>query len=106
MDKLIEIDGCIRIPASLNIDNAIDEFIAWIESKGWYFGGGFDPIPDAKEQVRICGCIEISADDDAEDVYSEFTAWTELKKWDFAGGYRQIYGDHYINSDGSDGGHI
>ena len=46
MRKEIEINGCIEIPPKLTMDEFADTFIELIESKGWYFGGGFNEIVD------------------------------------------------------------
>lgn len=36
----IEIDGIITVPDGVDADKFSDEFIAWLESKGYTFGGG------------------------------------------------------------------
>ena len=46
LTKEIEIGGCVEVPMELSCDEFIDEFIAFIESYGWYFGGGFHEIID------------------------------------------------------------
>lgn len=46
MRKEIEINGCIEIPSEMTIDEFTDIFINFIESKSWYFGGGFQEIID------------------------------------------------------------
>lgn len=46
MQKEIEIDGCVEIPNEMTIDEFTCAFIEFIESKGWYFGGGFKEIID------------------------------------------------------------
>jgi hypothetical protein len=46
MRKEIEINGCVEIPPEITMDAFTDAFIEWIESKGWYFGGGFKEIVD------------------------------------------------------------
>lgn len=46
MRKEIEINGCIEIPPEITIDEFIDTFMELIESKGWYFGGGYQEIID------------------------------------------------------------
>lgn len=46
MNKLVEIKGCIEIPTCVETDFVIDEFIKFVESKGWTFGGGFQTIID------------------------------------------------------------
>ena len=46
MTKEIEIGGCVEVPSDLTIDEFTDIFIAFIESRGWYFGGGFREIVD------------------------------------------------------------
>ena len=40
-EKEIEIGGCLIVPSDVTKDEVIDAFIQWVESKGWYFGGGF-----------------------------------------------------------------
>ena len=46
MRKEIEINGCIEIPPETTMDEFTDAFLGLIESKGWYFGGGFNEIVD------------------------------------------------------------
>lgn len=38
--KEIEINGCISLPRDVSHDQFLDQFIGWVESKGWHFGGG------------------------------------------------------------------
>ena len=51
MRKEIEINGCVEIPCEISIDEFTDAFIEWIESKGWYFGGGFHELPDKEWEM-------------------------------------------------------
>ena len=46
MRKEIEINGSIEIPTDMTMDEFTEAFIELIESKGWYFGGGFKEIID------------------------------------------------------------
>ena len=46
MRKEIEINGCVEIPAEMTVDEFLDDFIEFLESKGCYFGGGFQKIVD------------------------------------------------------------
>ncbi len=46
MRKEMEITGCIEIPPEMTMDDFTDAFIKFVESKGWYFGGGFKEIVD------------------------------------------------------------
>ena len=46
MTKLVEIEGCIEIPATVDTDFVIDKFIEFVENNGWTFGGGFQTIID------------------------------------------------------------
>ncbi len=46
MRKEIEINGCIEISPGTTLDEFTDAFIEWVESKGWFFGGGFREIAD------------------------------------------------------------
>ena len=40
-EKQIHIEGCILVPPETSKDEVIDKFIEWVETNGWYFGGGF-----------------------------------------------------------------
>ena len=42
----IEIKGCINVPDGVTGDVVMDAFLDWVESKGWYFGGGYNTIID------------------------------------------------------------
>ena len=46
MSKEIEIGGCIEVPDEITVDEVCDALIAFIESKGWFFGGGFHEVTD------------------------------------------------------------
>ena len=46
MEIEIEIQGCVAVPPDVDINYFTDEFIKWVESKGWSFGGGFSEIVD------------------------------------------------------------
>lgn len=39
----LTIKGCITVPENVSADQFGDEFIAFIESKGYSFGGGIGP---------------------------------------------------------------
>ena len=38
MNKLVEIGGCIEIPANVETDFVIDKFIEFVANNGWTFG--------------------------------------------------------------------
>jgi len=46
--RLIEINGVAEIHPSVSIDQFCDMFIRFIESHGWFFGGGYKDITDEK----------------------------------------------------------
>lgn len=46
MSKEFRIRGCVEVEEDITIHEFVDEFIAWLESKGWYFGGGFEEVKD------------------------------------------------------------
>ena len=46
MRKELQIEGCIELQPEADANQVIDEFLQWIESKGWCFGGGFREIRD------------------------------------------------------------
>lgn len=46
----ITINGVVTVPKGIDADKFSDEFIEWIESKGYTFGGGIGPyIPEEGE---------------------------------------------------------
>ena len=46
MTHEIEIDGCLNVPTTVSLNDVVDEFLAFIENRGWYFGGGFNEFKD------------------------------------------------------------
>ena len=46
MTHEIEIDGCLNVPTIVSLNDVVDEFLAFIENRGWYFGGGFNEFKD------------------------------------------------------------
>lgn len=46
MSKEIEIKGCIEIPPEMTMAEFEKTFLEFVESKSWYFGGGFNEIVD------------------------------------------------------------
>ena len=63
MKKEIEIMGCIEIPSETTQDEVIDAFIGFVESKGWYFGGGFKEIIDGWYVSRDGSKIKYALDE-------------------------------------------
>lgn len=46
MRKEFEINGCIEVQPEITEEDFYDKFIGFIESEGWYFGGGINEIQD------------------------------------------------------------
>jgi uncharacterized protein YggL (DUF469 family) len=46
MEKEFEINGCIEVQLEVTEDEFWRKFIDFIESNGWYFGGGIKEIQD------------------------------------------------------------
>ena len=46
MRKEMEVVGCIEIPPEMTMDEFTDKFLKLMETKGWFFGGGFKEIVD------------------------------------------------------------
>lgn len=46
MRKEFEIQGCIEVPPETTENEFWNEFIEFVESKGWSFGGGIQEIQD------------------------------------------------------------
>jgi len=47
--RLININGVVEVHPAITIDQFINMFIRFIESHGWFFGGGYKDITEAKE---------------------------------------------------------
>lgn len=47
--KEIEINGCCEVPYDLSEDEFFDLFIDFIESHGWYFGGGIHEYKESDD---------------------------------------------------------
>lgn len=46
MEHEIEINGCLTIPEDADADKVLNLFLEFVESHGWYYGGGFNEIRD------------------------------------------------------------
>ena len=40
MSHEIEIEGCLTVPDKVSLDDVVDTFLEFVESHGWYYGGG------------------------------------------------------------------
>jgi len=47
----IQINGCVEV--DVYEEEFCGEFISWLESKGWYFGGGINEYNEYKEKYLI-----------------------------------------------------
>lgn len=47
--RLVEINGVVEMPPYISSDQFTDMFIAFIESHGWFFGGGLSDVTDKRE---------------------------------------------------------
>jgi uncharacterized protein YggL (DUF469 family) len=47
--KVFSVSGAIQTTPDMTLDEFIDEFIDWIESKGWAYGGGFGVTYEEEE---------------------------------------------------------
>ena len=46
----INIDGIVTVPEGIDADKFSDEFIEWLESKGYTFGGSIGPYKEEEEK--------------------------------------------------------
>lgn len=46
MSHEIEIEGCLTVPDKISLDDVTDIILKFVESHGWYFGGGFNEFKD------------------------------------------------------------
>lgn len=47
INREIQIEGCVDVGENpISVDEFCDKFIEWIESNGWYFGGGIKPYTE------------------------------------------------------------
>lgn len=54
MSHEIEMEGCLTVPDDISLDDAVDEFLAFIGSRSWYFGGGFQEFhDDYSESIEV-----------------------------------------------------
>lgn len=60
MIKEFEVNGCVEVPSNLSEDEFWNEFIGFIESKGWLFGGiiseiidGYYILPDSSKGKSV-----------------------------------------------------
>ena len=60
MGKIIEIDGCVEVPDEVTVDNFLDLFIEFVESRDWYFCGGVQELPDTADSDGSDGEAPIS----------------------------------------------
>ena len=44
--NFIHIDGVVEVPPGVDADIFSQQFINWIDSLGYYFGGGISPAND------------------------------------------------------------
>lgn len=42
MRKIVELHGSIEVTPEVDSSTFADEFLTWVESKGWAFTGGFN----------------------------------------------------------------
>jgi len=50
--QLISIDGIAEIHPNIPIDQFLNMFIRFIESHGWFFGGGHRDVTDEENDVE------------------------------------------------------
>ncbi len=62
MRKEFEIQGCIEVRPEVTADEFWEEFIGFVESRGWSFGGGINEIqygyyilPDGSRGQHVLG---------------------------------------------------
>ena len=51
--KLVKIDGMLEVPEHLTSDEVLDQFIEWVESRAFFFGGGVNPCEEDKKLYDI-----------------------------------------------------
>lgn len=56
MEHEIEINGCLSVPEDADFDEITNLFLDFVESHGWYYGGGFSEIRDG-HYVRSDGSL-------------------------------------------------
>ena len=42
----IKIHGCCEVPKNIPFEEFYDKFIEFVESNGWYFGGGINEFKE------------------------------------------------------------
>jgi len=49
----MKINGVAEIPPNISEDQFTDMFIRFVESHGWFFGGGFKDITTEDEEASV-----------------------------------------------------
>lgn len=80
MDIEFEIQGSIGgLPPELVAEDFLDALIAFVEERGWFFGGGI-------EREKICGCVYNTPPEMTEEQFTEvFHDFLKRNGWTFAG---------------------
>lgn len=50
--KYFNIEGIVETSDNISLDDIIDEFINFIESKGWTFGGGLVEVDRQGKRIK------------------------------------------------------
>ena len=46
---MLEVDGILQVPLTTSKDDVVDLFIDFVESQGWFFGGGLKELSETQE---------------------------------------------------------
>ena len=63
----ITINGVVTTPEGIDDNKFGDEFIEWLESKGYYFGGGIGPYNQKDNARFLMDCYKDNYHTDEED---------------------------------------
>ncbi len=58
MEKEFELLGLVYSEKIMSVDRFTDEFIEFVESENWYFGGGMNESTK-KTELRVQGCVSV-----------------------------------------------
>ena len=51
--KVMDISGRIMVPETISLDQVVDGFFEWLESKEWGFAGSFNELDENGEPIFL-----------------------------------------------------
>ncbi len=105
MEKEFELLGLVYSEKIMSVDRFTDEFIEFVESENWYFGGGMNESTK-KTELRVQGCVSVDENVTHKDFYNKLQNFANANMYKFECSIHEIIDGFYINENGSKGDHV